>query len=283
MQLKFYLKLSKHKGEFMSARYSQRKHILKSSKRVCACKQQSTKRQKGEIIYIAPDSCIIFDLCNKMKGRTNSKRSKAYYNNLERLLISSVYDWEGQVKNTGKFAICILPAVMEEMLNEDGVLYDLVKDFLITKTIPLSINPNYQIAFDKKVNQLVTAYNKAGYFVDKQGNPTNDAYIMAQASIFNISIITQDYHFTRETTEASNEKKIEKIKFINRKILGGDFDGVQTEPKQIENFFKGLSKGAKVPTLQNTSILAVQTQEKVSNISNSNPAKKVSFEILREL
>lgn len=259
--------------------------ILKTNHRVYpTSKINNEKRQKGEIIYIAVDSCILFDLANKCKGKRNGNWTKEYMSCLNRLLFNNVFDNDGNRNLSGRIAICITPTVMEELVDQNGgLVYNCVSEIVRNKTIPISVNKNYKIAFDKQRDRLITAYNNAGYFLDENGAPSKDAFIMAEASIFNLTLISQDKHFTKENTEEETKRKIEKILSINRSILDGDFNGYQAQPRKLENFFGVLSKGQKISSIENTSILSESSFNRLNSITNSKPQKSVSSEILREL
>ena len=128
---------------------------------------------------------------------------------------------------------------------------------------PKSIKKEYQDDFNFKVKRLVEGYNRFGYFLDEFGMPTNDGNIVAEASILNLIMLSRDNHIVGDNKE--NKKKqlkdrYEKIKFVNRKCLKGDFNGRQAEPKNLYEFLNMVKEGIPATSLNNFPVLSDETQ-----------------------
>lgn len=220
-----------------------------------------TKRYKGELTFIAVDSCIVIDMMHLFRGDANTKRAPEYFSNLKRLLSLSVYDENGNKNFKGRLVLCVLPSVYKELSDENGKLHENVKEIIQNRMLVLSLDEASKKRFDKKANKLAMEYSKKGFLTNPDGSPSMDAYIVAESSIFNIDLISRDNHITRNPSERNPDKKLEQIKNTNRRQLAGDFNGNQAEPMKLTYFFKLFSKGNSLPTLQNTSVLDMDTQK----------------------
>ena len=237
------------------------------------------KRKKGEITYVAVDSCILIDMMHMVGGPSIKYKDAAYFSKLRRLLDNCVFDENGNRRKNGRIVLCLLPSVKRELSDESGQLHASIKNFIENRTLELKISEEYSHTFNKKVEKLVKEYAKKGYFLDKEKTPTMDAYHVAQSSILNITLISRDKHITKDFRDRKPEKKIEQVKFVNRGQLNGDFDGLQSESRTVHNFFKLYDKSERFPTLENFVILERKTQETLLNKFNYHPPKKPAYDL----
>ena len=60
------------------------------------------KRKKGEITYVAVDSCILIDMMHMVGGHSIKYKDAAYFSKLRRLLDNCVFDENGNRRKNGR-------------------------------------------------------------------------------------------------------------------------------------------------------------------------------------
>ena len=235
-----------------------RRKILKTNKRLELLRSQPELNQN--IMYVALDSSMIFNMIFLQK--TNCHKTN-YMKKLKMLLNKSIFDKFGNRNYSGNIVFCVVPSVYKELFNSKGEMNENCKNFIKNRTVVLEIKKEYQDDFNFKVKRLVEGYNRFGYFLDEFGMPTNDGNIVAEASILNLIMLSRDNRIVGDNKE--NKKKqlkdrYEKIKFVNRKCLKGDFNGRQAEPKNLYEFLNMVKEGIPATSLNNFPVLSDETQ-----------------------
>lgn len=237
------------------------------------------KRRKGELTYVAVDSCILIDMMHMIAGHSRKFKDTQYFDKLQRLLDNCVFDEFGKKRKNGRIVLCLLPSVKRELSDEFGQLHSSIKNFIENRTLEIKIDENYLHSFNKKVEKLVKEYAKKGYFLDKEGQPTMDAYHFAQSSILNLTLISRDRHIIKNFRDKNPEKKVEQLKFVNRRQLNGDFDGLQAESRSIHNFFALYDRSERMPTIENFVILERKLQEQLIGDFNYRPPRRPAYDL----
>lgn len=128
--------------------------------------------------------------------------------------------------------------------------------------------------------QLAKKYGELGYFLNDKKELTNDARLMAQASILNITFVSRDHSFLKNFREKNPEKKIEQILNTNRRCLGGDFNGCQAKPRTAANCLRQLNTASKTPRIQNFEILDNTTEAQMINEFHYKPSRYDTISIV---
>lgn len=226
------------------------------------------KRKKGEITFLTLDSCVIFEMIKIIKGKVRVKDGKLcsiYHATLKRIMDSNVYNADGTRNPNGRYALCITPTVREEMYYKNGGIDRELKNFLDKRIISLDVAPENMLVFKKKVLKLVQEYKNKGIFVDDNGNAVADTKIVAESSIFNLTLLSGDKLIIKNFQEKEPEKKIEQLKSINRRLIGGDFNGYQAIPRSPRSALGMVANGKKLSSPENLTVTTFETQAKIYN------------------
>lgn len=239
------------------------------------------KKAKHQITYVALDTNIIIDMVHVLSGTAHNRKSPQYYAILKQLLERSVLTKNHTRNKRGDIVFCVTPTVLKELSSESGEIYNCVKNFVNNRTIILQVEPACQKIFNRTVQKMANLYYEAGYFMNKNGEITNDAYITAEASYFNLTLLSRDSHITVNRNDRNPQRKIERIKAINRRCLATDFNGNQAEPRRISNFFvefeKCKKRNAMMPTFENLDVLHIGVQQICCDINHNQPISQNQY------
>ncbi len=245
----------------------------------------SKKEAKHQLIYVALDTNIIIDMVHILDGTSHNKKSPQYYASLKQLLERSILSKNHARNKKGDVVFCVTPTVLKELSNENGEIYSCVRNFINNRTVVLQIDESYQRYFRKKIDKMSEEYYNAGFFREKNGELTNDALITAESLYFNLTLLSRDSHISIDRHDKNPQRKIEKIKSINRRMLSSDFNGNQAEPRRLNNFFIEVEKCRKqerlMPKLENSDCLHIETQRIIYDINHNQPIR--THEIKRNL
>lgn len=230
--------------------------------------------KKKRYTYVALDSCILIDMMKVLTGTAQFKKSPQYYSMLSKLMKRNIFNKDHSKNPRGDLVFCVLPHVLQEISNEDGEIHASMKKFIEKQTVILDIAPCNQKNFDKKISRLSSEYCNKGFFLDEENAPTVDSLIVAEASFFNLTLLSRDRHICINFKDKSPKEKIRVIKEINRKAFSNNFDGAQAEPKRIEHFLNALEKGEDMPKLRNEDILISDLQQFIWGIDHNGIAKE---------
>lgn len=231
-----------------------------------------TYQNKRHTTFIALDACIAIDMVKVINGTAPIKNSPKYYYALKKLLDRSVFGKNHRYNKKGDVVFCLLPHVKKELSNSDGEIFESMKKFVENQMIDLTVDVSYQINFSKKVDRLSSQYCDLGYFIGKDFSPTVDSLIVAEASFFNLTLLSRDKHICTDFHDKNPERKIFDIRRINRKSLCNCFDGPQAEPRRVESLLKMLDYG-NPPKIMNEDYLLSETQKVIWLINtNSYPS-----------
>jgi len=224
------------------------------------------KRKKGELTFVALDSCIIFDMVKMLTGKT--RKDSLYHKCLKTLLDLCAYRADGTRNPNGKYVFCITPSVQKEMPHKNGHIDAELKYFLDKRVVSLEVDFEHSGKFMRKANQLIDEYARTKIFLDDKGNVVADTRHIAEASLFNLTLISGDKLIIKNFHEKNPEEKIEKLKHINRKVLGGDFDGYQAIPRSPRSALGVIANGKRLSAPENLTITTPETQSKIFNELN---------------
>ena len=209
-----------------------------------------------ELVYVAPDACIWIDLEWIGRGRSN-KAIQEYMSSLNLLLRFS------KARNGEKFAnglvvMMLMPATREELSTYQGKYHDVIERILKKYAFVVEIDEQYEQQFKQLESQLVKAYMEKELFTSTQAM---DAKLVAQASIFNIPVVSRDNHIV-----GKENSKIEKIKEINKEILG-TYEH-QAFPIKIKTFVSRVVKHNPSPAPDNFVYLTKGNQKELKSMNN---------------
>ncbi len=229
------------------------KKFLRANKKQKFPVQHTTER---ELVYVAPDACIWIDLEWIGRGRSN-KAIQEYMSNLNLLLRFS------KARNGEKFAkglvvMMLMPATREELSTYQGKYHDVIERILRKYAFVVEIDEQYEQQFKQLESQLVKAYMEKELFTPTQAM---DAKLVAQASIFNIPVVSRDNHIV-----GKENSKIEKIKEINKEILG-TYEH-QAFPIKIKTFVSRVAKHNPSPAPDNFVYLTKGNQKELKSMNN---------------
>lgn len=251
--------------------------------------QNAVKRPKTATsypIYVALDACIIINICRFIlnKERPKNRLDKEHVKYLQELYKNSVMGEFGKRNKNGKFVICLLPSVKEEIkkkMKEHPEEYERLWNGKINNILlPLNIDyttnhGNNGNRFIRMTNEMAHQYCKLGCF--KSPKSHWDALHTAQASYFNIQLISRDKHIVGKMAKTENdenfEAKQENIRNVNNNFLSERVFSML--PQTIDRFFKNLEQGVHMPKLQNRDALDKYTMAKLQTI-NSTPFQQKS-------
>ena len=205
--------------------------------------EPAQRREKG-IIYVALDSSVIIDIQNMINNRIPRNKFYKYHSRLKDLCKQSVLNADGSINPNGKFLFVVLPTVKAELCDENGTLFSVIKEFVLKRTLCLSLNPAYKESFEKKVKKLSAAFKKLDAFKDIEVE--KDLDIISEAELFNLTLLSRDNHIKPDLSEKYPNRKIEQIKFISQKQIMQDTNGHQAQPRSVESLFDFISKGGVV-------------------------------------
>ena len=297
---------------------SKKKGFKKSNKIVKhhpAKKQQSFKydapsfkKQKGNIAYLALDSCAFIDLAKIVLHRPFSKKDERYAGHLSMLLQSNVLRSDLTRKRSGRCALFMLPSVEEELSDKDGNLYRDIQALCdSTGIVRLKVANEFQGSFQDVISHLVSQYAKKGLFLEKDRIatqkskhtqfdshnfedeftakertdkkhyiPSHDAKIVAEATAFNLTLISRDQHIVPKIEE---KYKRDFLLSINKKHCKFE-TSYYAEPRRVENITDMISKGAIFPYMQNIHCLSKSNKLALYDALQN---KKTNIQFLRQL
>ena len=214
-----------------------------------------------EVVYVAPDSCILIDIEKIRTKRLAYKKDPDYFKSLNSILKVS------KEKKNGKFGhglvvLMLLPATKEELSDYHGKFHETMKNIIDNHTLVVEINKDFLPDFEKLEKKLVKEYIEKGIFLPDQAM---DARYVAEASIFNLQTISRDNDVIRK-----ENGRLEKLKAINRRVLGGDFDGFQASPIKSSTFIGKIKKNMAFPTPERFEILSKENIITIKELSNKN-------------
>ncbi len=227
--------------------------------------------------------CLAFDSCaviNMAKISCGYFRDNSFKSNKERSLncnLNYLYNHSavryGRANINGKFVMCIVPAVLEEVDKNNKVFSDVIQSHLKNIYLVLEIRPEYREAFNLLTNTLMKEFAKKGLFFDDDGIfMTADAKIAAQAAIFNLPLISQDNHLT-----GREHGQRERIQSCIQKCLWGDHNGNISSPMRLHEFSKAVNNQQNLPQPENLLLLTGKVQKVLTqlgyqvNSSEANP------------
>lgn len=241
----------------------------------------SKKESKHQLIYVSLDTNIIIDMVHVLSGTAHNKKSPQYYASLKQLLERSVLSKNHTRNKKGDIVFCVTPTVLKELSNENGEIYNCMKNFINNRTVVLQIDESYQKFFRKKIGKMAEEYYNAGFFRGKNDELTNDAFVTAESLYFNLTLISRDSDISINRHDRNPQRKIERIKAINRRCLATDFNGNQAEPRRISNFFvefeKCKKRNAMMPTFENLDVLHIGVQQICCDINHNQPISQNQY------
>lgn len=203
------------------------------------------KESKDNFILVALDTCVVIDMaffCCKSKKERNKSVKREYLNALGKLLQRNVMS---KVSRNSNICFCITPGVRKELTNNKGKYFGRVKNFVERNIVSLDINENAKSKFLGKIDLLVDKYCEKGYFLENK-LPTVDAINVAEASYFNLYLLSNDHHICTYRKDEDPRKKIEDIREINRSQLAHEYRSVIAAPQRPEQFMRLLNSGKKM-------------------------------------
>lgn len=220
--------------------------------------------------YIALDSCILIDFLKLIDPDSKVNKKSPYYVALRELLGKSVYRKDGSINVDGKYIFCVLPTVMEEISNPNHQLHNVMKDFVNNRAVVLELDKFKEKQFEKLVGKLVAAYVERGLFCDNEGNPTYDAFIVAQASIFNMMLISNDHHIVQnQSAKKSNSPQREIVRRINQRVLGGIYSECQALPKSAEQLMSADHRKERMAEAYFADFLTLAAETKIHKLERT--------------
>lgn len=268
----------------MSNKYNRNTSLIKSNERELKrynlrfyyTPYVSTKSKK--LIYLALDSCIIIDMVKLLRGTAPIKRSPEYFTVLKNILNRNVFSKNGRRNKQGDLVFCITPTVLKEISNEKGEIFDCLKKFLNERVMILKIDDSYKKHYSKTISQLTNKYYENYLFVNDKNELTTDAFIVAEASFFNLTLLSRDKHICINIRDIDPTRKIEKIKFINRRVIQRQKNGPQAEPSKLKYLLKMIPKWKEneemMPEMEHTEYLQPEVQKLKYNLDNHQPINK---------
>ena len=238
--------------------------------------EPSQKREKG-IIYVALDSSVIIDIQNLINNRIPRNKIFKYHSRLRDLCKQSVLNADGSINPNGKFLFIVLPSVKAELSDEHGTLYGAIKDFVLKRTLCLSLNPAYNDSFTKKVKKLSSSLKKLDAFKDVEVE--KDLDIISEAELFNLTLLSRDNHIKPNLSEKNPNRKIEQIKFISQKQIMQDTNGHQAQPRSVESLFDFISKGGVISHPNNFCYLNYKLLQDLRDRFNYREPRRSSIEL----
>ncbi len=218
--------------------------------------QSQRHNEQRELVYVAPDACILIDI-EKMKTSRISKAVPEYMHSLNLLLRLSKARIGDRFAN-GSVVMMLMPATQEELSNYHGKYHEVIEKILNKHVLIAEIDEHYHSQFQQLENTLVKAYRDRGLF---SPNQTMDAKLVAEASIFNIPVISRDNHIVGKEND-----KIGKIREVNESILGTYQH--QAFPIKIKTFVSRVLKNNPSPAPDNFVYLSKNTQKTLKQMNN---------------
>ena len=203
------------------------------------------KEGRDNFILVALDTCVVIDMaffCCKSKKERNQSIKREYLNALGKLLQRNVMS---KMSRSSNICFCITPGVRKELTSNKGKYFGRVKKFVERNIVLLEVNENAKSKFSGKVDLLVDKYCEKGYFLENK-LPTVDAINVAEASYFNLYLLSNDHHICTYRKDEDPRKKIEDIREINRSQLAHEYRSVIAAPQRPEQFIRLLNSGKKM-------------------------------------
>lgn len=231
--------------------------------------EESPKQLRGgDFAYIALDSCAVINMakveCHSIDTAFSNKKEKSLKQNLEELLRHSAIK-NGFVCNRGKYVLCIVPAVLEEVDMSGKQFSQTIQRLLIESFLKLEIKPEFRAKFDEITEKIMHDFKNHDLFVNGFGNfMEHDARITAQAAIFNLAIASQDKHLI----EQSNGHR-DHIKFWSARHLIGDHNGHQAVPMALCEIMNLIRNNIRLPELENVFFLTDETRKQLERMNYS--------------
>ncbi len=236
------------------------------------------KNNSSKFVLVALDTCVVIDLAFSHKNFKKMKASptkKEYLNALQKLLERNVLSKKNK---NGNICFCITPEVVEELTKNKKKYYGRVKNFVESNIISFHMENEMEAKFSQKVDSLVEQYCAKGYFLDKDNLPTVDGINVAQASYYNLYLLSNDHHICTYKKERDPKKKIEDIRQINKENLNHDYRSIVAVPQRPEQFLKLLNSGKRMAQPKHLEELTLNARSKIS----ANVPKSSKLELFRE-
>lgn len=231
-----------------------------------------------KLIYLALDSCIIIDMVKLIRGTAPIKQAPEYYTVLKNILDRDIIAKNGKKNKQGDLVFCITPTVLKEISNEKGEIFDCLRKFLNERIVILKIDDSLKKSYIKTISNLTNKYYENYLFVNDKNELTTDAFVLAEASFFNLTLLSRDKHICIDFREIDPKGKIEKIKSINRKVIQREKNGPQAEPSRLKYLLKMISKWKAneelMPEMENTKYLQPEVQKLKYNLDNHQPIRR---------
>lgn len=207
-------------------------------------------------VYIVPDSCILIDIEKLNLGKTE-RLNHEYIHNLKTLL-RITKKFSDDRYSRGQVIMLLMPATHKELSNYQGRFHNVIAKVLREHVLTVEIDDFYINEFTELENKLVNAYISQGLFTNTQ---KMDARLVAESSIFNIPVLSQDNHII-----GRGNGKLEKIKEINESILG--FYQHQASPVKIKTLLSRIAKNRPSPEPDNFVYFSNNTQQALKQANN---------------
>lgn len=222
----------------------------KADKRFCRdmhiYHSKNTKnKSNNQIVNVALDTNTVFNLYKVYTGNPDAAWTNRYIENLKILLNENRRNPDGTFyssKNKRRFVYWLLPTVQEELnklkLKEFDVLNKInIKEFyefINRKMCKIVINPEFILKFNIKVEGLANEYARKNLMKNCLNMPSNDAYIVAESSIFNLPLISNDKDIVGDVHSKFYRPNKENLRRINALFVGQAKN--QAEPVTIAQF-----------------------------------------------
>lgn len=237
-----------------------------------------SKNNNRNLIYIALDSCIIIDMVKIIRGRIPTNKSHEYYMSLKNLLDRSVLTKNHKKNKKGDIVFCITPTVLKEISNEKGEIFSCLKKFINDRIIVFKVDESHMKSFNTTISKLTNKYYENDLFVNEKNELTTDAFVVAEASFFNLTLFSRDKHICIDFKDELPMDKIQKINYTNKKILDRMNPGPVAEPTRLKYLITSIDKWksneSQMPKLENSDYLQEGIQLLMSDLDHRQPLKE---------
>ena len=242
--------------------------------------EPARKREKG-IIYVALDTSVIIDIQNLFNNQIPKNKIFKYHSRLREMCKQSVLNADGSINPYGRFLFVILPTVKKELSDANGTLHSSIKEFVLKRTMCISLNPTYRDSFEKKVKKISASLKRLDAYKDVEVE--KDLDIISESLLFNLTLISRDNHIKPNLSEKNPNRKIEQIKFVSQRQIMQDTDGHPAQPRSVESLFTFISKGGVVSHPNNFCYLNYKLQQDLHDKFNYREPARSSIDLAPSL